>query len=98
MKQSNLSGIHILAKVLTPVEEDCKRRKDVEENPVPGVAAPPETTETPQRRRSKRQAIEGDDNAKMENMFCMFLNNNPNVVDRFRDIKGKFHFIALPWK
>ena len=98
MKQSNFSGIHILAKVLTPVEEDCKRRKDVEENPVSGVAAPPETTETPQRRRSKRQVTEGDDNAKMENMFCMFLNNNPNVVDRFRDIKGKFHFIALPWK
>ena len=83
---------------MTPVEEDCKRRKDVADNPVPGVAAPSEATEAPQRRRSKRQVIEGDDNTVMENMFCMFLNNNPNVVNRFRDIKGKFYFIVFPWK
>ena len=81
---------------MTPVEEDCKKRKDVAENPVPGVAAPSETTETPERRRSKRQVIEGDDNAIMENMFCMFLKDKPNVVDRFKIVKGNFYFIALP--
>ena len=81
---------------MAPVEGDCKKRKDVEENPVPGVAAPSETTETPERRRSKRQVIEGDDNAMMENMFCMFLKDKPNVVDRFQNVKGNFYFIALP--
>ena len=71
----------------------------MEENLVPNAAAPSETTETPERRRRKRQVIEGnDDSALMENKFCMFLKDNPNVVDSFQIIKGKVYFIVLPWK
>ena len=86
-------GIHILATLLTPREDDCRKRKKVVTSPEVGEAAPSEGAEDTAENGDKRQTIEGQDDSgnetMMENNFCMFLMNNPTLVDYVGTIKGK---------
>ena len=88
-------GIHILATLLTPREDDCKKRKKVVTNPEVGEEGPSESAEDAAENGDKRQAIEEQDKSEnendsmMENSFCMFLMNNPTLVDYVGTIKGK---------
>ena len=55
--------------MLTPLEEDCRKKKNVV---------------------TIQDEIGDESNVKMmENKFCMFLHNNPNLLDYFGTIEGE---------
>ena len=92
-------GIHIKATVLTPLEEDCRKKKNVVTNPEVGETAPSETVEYAEENGSKQQKLDGQDegedgsNVKMiESQFCMFLHDNPNLLDYFGTIEGEQYY------
>ena len=88
-----------MATLLTPREDDCRKRKNVVTTPEVGEAAPSEGAEDATENGGKRQTIEGQDESEnesmMENNFCMFLMNNPTLVDYVGTIKGKQNNLKL---
>ena len=64
--------------MLTPLEEDCRKKKNVV---------------------TIQDEIGDESNVKMmENKFCMFLHNNPNLLDYFGTIEGEQYHWRLSHK
>ena len=91
--------------MLTPLEEDCRKKKNVVTNPEVGEAAPAEVVEYAEENGGKQQTLDGQDKSDdgsdmkmMENKFCMFLHNNPNLLDYFGTIEGKQYYSRLSHK